>query len=567
MTAYTLGDDPLIVGRVPALPMRDIFAIFRAAEPLEALRLRLRDDAFVQSAVAVASPSLYTAMRDWLAGRPLKNDAAPLRLLAYLARMSTRPTPFGFFASIGEVQAGPDTTIALADDGTRRAQARADMGWLLPLAREVEADATLRAALRVTLNPCIVERAGRLHVMNPMNVRFDEGESRRIEHTPISLKKTQAVAFVTEFLDSPKPLAAVARALAERFSAEPGQAEKLVDQLWQAGLFISELRPNPCEDPARTLGERLTQAHPRGNNIAQALEHIGELNDAPLHEISVQRYTGVTEALRTVHDVPATLQIDATHRFTGTLGDNVIADVLHLADVYVRCSRKLSLKKYREAFVRRYEGSDRLVPLLELVNPDFGLGAPAEPEAVEEHEASDRNDELIDLATLALASGKRVVQLDDETFERICPPATHDAPSRFEIGFQVAAASNAAIDRGEYLVVPSILMATIGAGRSVGRFAASLGAETTARLEKLAQSSTGGGIVAEMTFLPPTLRSLNVAQRPNPYAYEVPIGVMTGSATMISPADIMVGMRHDGFFLYSTQLQREIAVRESHVFN
>lgn len=567
MSVYTLGKEPLIVGRTPTLALSAVFQVFRAPDSREALRALLSGNETVRAAIAVASPSLHGAMLDWIEHRPLKNSAAPLRLLAYVARMSTRPTPFGFFASISDVRVGDATTLAIGDGGARRAHARADMGWLLPLAREVEDDPTARLALRITRNPCIIERAGRLHVMNPMNVRREE-ENQRIEHTPISLKHTPAVACALAAAQHPCTLSDVVQTLVRQFEAPREQAEKLVDQLWQAGLFISELRPNPCGDPARALGARLTQAHPRGEQIAHALHSVDDLSGTPIHEIAADRYLATIEALRSVHEVPSALQLDATHRFSGTLGEPVMRDVLRLADVYVRCSQRMSLEKYREAFMRRYEGTDRLVPLLELVNPDFGLGSPAEPEMVDEKPHDARNSDLVDLATRALMARERVVTLDDETFERICPRRDGvEPPERFEIGFQVAASSHEAVERGEYLIVPSNLMAAIGAGRTVGRFASALGADVTARLERFARESCGERIVAEMSYLPPTLRSLNVAQRPNPYAYEVPIGVISGGATPILPSDILVGVRGDRFFLYSKQLRREITVRESHVFN
>ncbi len=34
------------------------------------------------------------------------------------------------------------------------------------------------------------------------------------------------------------------------------------------------------------------------------------------------------------------------------------------------------MEKFRKRFDERYEGSDRMVPLLELVDPNIGLGVP-----------------------------------------------------------------------------------------------------------------------------------------------------------------------------------------------
>jgi lantibiotic biosynthesis protein len=564
----TIGQDPLIVGRTPLFPFRTIFDIYRAADPLEALRSCLSIHDVARCAIAVASPSLYAAMEAWLGGSEPRNSATPLRLLAYVARMSARPTPFGIFASIAAVSVGSSTTLTLEDDA-RIIHARPDMGWMLPLAREVEDDISLRSKLRVALNPAFIERAGRLYVMNSANVRRDATEGGgKIEHTPISLKKTPAVEFVLRLLEKPMLVADIVRELADHFEAEHSKAEALVDQLWQAGLFISELRPNPCGEPAGNLGDSLATIHARGPEIRTALDEVEALNGKPVRSIPAEQYGSIVEKFRAVSEDSFALQIDATHRFAGTIGATIFSDVLHLADAYVRNSRRTTLRSYREAFARKYEGNDRLIPLLELIHPDFGLGAPAELDADEQLDQS-RNNELVDLATEALIRGNRVVDIDDVTYERLFPPLvdTSGVPEHFEVGFQVAAQSLAAVERGEYLIVPSNLTAAIGPGRSVGRFAGALGGDIGARIRQLARPAGETRIIAEMTYLPPSVRSLNVAQRPNPYAYEVPIGVTPGHSRVISLRDILVGIRGERFFLYSTELEREISVRESHVFN
>ena len=92
---YEASELPLVVGRTPLMPVDAICKVYSADDPLEAFRRLLLEEPLVQQAIFVASPSLWTAITAWLKDKVGANSTAPLRALAYLARMSARATPFG----------------------------------------------------------------------------------------------------------------------------------------------------------------------------------------------------------------------------------------------------------------------------------------------------------------------------------------------------------------------------------------------------------------------------------------------------------------------------------------
>jgi hypothetical protein len=78
------------------------------------LQTLLAADPIARTAIAVASESLDAALE-----RAPRSSREALKLqrkvLRYVIRMCTRPTPFGLFAGVGLVEWGSTTSIRLAD--------------------------------------------------------------------------------------------------------------------------------------------------------------------------------------------------------------------------------------------------------------------------------------------------------------------------------------------------------------------------------------------------------------------------------------------------------------------
>src|SRR3954447_14882594 len=122
----------------------------------------LPSNPYTRTAVAIASEHLYAALQRTPVSAP---EAPRLRgkLLRYMIRMSTRPTPFGLFAGVGLAEWGPATEIRIAA-GAPRTRSRPDMGWLLGLVAELECDPDIRRQLRLFVNQLALIRAGHVRV-------------------------------------------------------------------------------------------------------------------------------------------------------------------------------------------------------------------------------------------------------------------------------------------------------------------------------------------------------------------------------------------------------------------
>ena len=124
--------------------------------------LRLAADPWVRLALSVGSRSLSDALE-----RSSKSGTLDVRLrrklLRYLIRMSTRPTPYGLFAGVALARFGSRTDLALADHPPRR-RTRPDMAWLLNFVARLESSPEVRIHLNFLGNPAARISAGRVYL-------------------------------------------------------------------------------------------------------------------------------------------------------------------------------------------------------------------------------------------------------------------------------------------------------------------------------------------------------------------------------------------------------------------
>lgn len=567
---YTGRRLPLLVGRTPLLPVETIVNIFAADDPLHELRVFLQREPLVRQALYVASHTLADVIEAWIDGRDENDRKAQLRALAYVSRMAARPTPLGLCAGIGEVALGEQTTLEVAG-ASRRTHTRPDMGFMAEVAKEIEAGAN-RADVRYVTNEAALIRGERLYVTNVALISQAPDLDNATEQRPVSLRNTSAVRFVREFARDGQRYEAIVESIAREFSASSTDAEMLLDRLIQAGVLICELRASPVGDPVNYLLERFKALSPRkGGALNAAQARARQLDERPLNARTLEGYREVTRAFSEAQQgfQHANTQVDLCSPFSGSLNARVLDDAARLAEYLVRMAPIKRLERYRQRFEERYEGVERMVPLLELVDSNIGLGL-SENLSVTEDNSAQRDAALLTIASEALRNGHEEIVLEGERLEVLVPPLSNESrvPDSLEVGFQIVAQSPEAIDSGDYLVVLSGFVATERAARSLGRFAHLFADGTTERIERLARTGDyGDALPAELNFVPATARAYNVAIRPRLFDTEIQIGVGDStSADTIPLDDLWVGLDGGRFFLWSAARRRIVLPLESHVF-
>jgi hypothetical protein len=497
-----------VLVRAPLLPIESYLALSGEADGVDAGREAATavshhvgglapHDPRVRRALIVGSASLLNALER---STPSSRDALDLqrKLLRYLIRMSTRPTPYGMFAGVALGHWGSRTDLALAEEPPRL-RTRLDMAWLFQQILALESQLEVRQHLRLITNPVSFIYADRVYLSERAPTASTDSAST------VSVRATNVVKRTLALARQPIPYQDLtARLLESTPGATPDKIEKLLTDLWQQTILTTDLRPPLTTDnPARYVTRRLAGI-PAAQQVLHLLEILldkaaqwdalpPEAGEAAYRELLAQAQSlskpapAPDSSSRPESDTP--FQVDMAWPLGGRqLNRTVGAEVARAAELLLRMTPFPQglphMRAYRSAFESRY-GSDREIPLLELLDPSFGLGPPhlhggANSWHVAPSREAERARTLLDLACNALRDGRLAVELDEETLARLetWKPTPATAPPTLDIMAFVAASSAADLDAGQFQIIIGPNLGAQSAGRNLGRFADLLAPET-----------------------------------------------------------------------------------------
>ncbi|HEX7303790.1 lantibiotic dehydratase [Lentzea sp.] len=504
----------------------------------------------VREAVAVASPALSEAMGRALAGHEL-SEAARRRLRHALARyelrMAGRPTPFGLLAGVAVGSFGDHLEAELGGD--HRRHVHPDRAWLEGWAGELEADPEVLVHLEVAANN-LCSRHGE---------RLTAARGTRLA----SVRRTAVVTRVLDLAGHRIKVRDLIDAVAEEFAGvDRSGILDLVSQLVRLRFLWTTL--SQSENPFDHLARLVPAESPSRRRAEMIAESIDAYRRAPLGE-GVTELTAVRRATGVDHPVHVDLELDARIR----LPHDVAREFERAADVLWQLSardnaRSRDLAEFHGRFLEHY-GLGELVPVLDLLDPDAGIGPPAgydRPWTAGPAD-DDRQSVLTRLLARAMADGVTEVVLDDDLIGRISPSGG-DPPTTVELFATLNAASAGALERGEFELVVSPLTGTQQAGASLGRFGHL--PEVRDLLGALASPRSDDRVPVQLVHLTNHPRDANLTRAPRVLRHALNIGV-PGVAGGLGPADIAVAADEHRLRLYSVSLGREIVPRVLHVLD
>ncbi|UPJ53443.1 lantibiotic dehydratase [Bradyrhizobium sp. 200] len=539
---------------------------------------RLRSEQRALTALAVGGGNLLDALerKDRSGEDDPQLDG---KLLRFLIRMSTRPTPYGLFAGVALARWGMATDLSLASTPAR-IRTRPDMAWLLNLIMTLEGQKDVRRCLRYQVNGRAFVHAGRVFI--PERAPTSDGDGWK---AAVSVRATRAVRRVLSLAREPIAHTQLVTELVAMSDVTADRAEKLIDELWQHTLLLTELRPPLTdESPAAYVADRLrgiSCAAGARERLDAALSAMARLDDLPMKQMA-DAYRRMTAEFRDGHGSTAPMaQTDMTIRLAGSqITRSVAREAARAAQLLLRLTPlphgPPHLAAYRRAFEARY-GLQREVPLLELLDPNFGLGSPSMQfgghAAGAGPHTGRRNQCLYDLAVTALRERRLVVQLDAETLNRLetWSPGELAAPPSLDLSFFIAAASPGDLDRGHFQLAIGPNIGASAAGRTLGRFADLLGEPARVLLQQVSEAEVEtrahGRIWAELIYLPSRFRSANVAIRPHHRRYEIVLGTTSAAPSdRVIPVDqLVVGIREGRFYVHWPQMNADVVACAGHM--
>ncbi len=555
---------------------------FPAYEPLDTILVRtplLPSEAYagamppmaraewIAPAIAVGSLTLARAQADE------KSAAARLR---YHIRMTTRPTPYGLFAGVSLASWGERTTLRLTD-APPATRSRPDMSWLLRLVMQLEARRDVRPALLVRANSAALVRGGRILLAERLTHEGDGAAPPRV-----SIRATPATVVVLRLARTPIALPQLVARVAQ---SAPGVAreriENLVHELIDESVLVTDLRPPlTCLSPAEWVLERIAgiasarEIHDRLEEFvraARAWDGLAVGNRVAAY-IELAR---LATTLGAKADEPP-LQVDTRFAVSDAHISRTIGDeVARAASLMLRLTPFPNgfpyLRAYHQAFVSRY-GRYREVPLLEMLDPHWGIGPPDLGGHAAAVQFAARDQALLDLACSALRERTLAVELDAATLSRL---TTYDKdpgplPSSLDVCAFVCARPGG-LEHGEFRIVVGPNVGSSAARRNLARFAGVLGEAALAALHrtKAADQRLTHAMVAEIAYLPHRFRLANVALRPPTSEREVVLGVSSGAsaADHIPLDELLVGVESERFYLRWPGHTDRLVVSSSHMLN
>ncbi|MFI9722225.1 lantibiotic dehydratase [Streptomyces sp. NPDC052396] len=534
-------------------------------------------DPLLREAIALASPSL-TAVLDTVATGRIPRDKeirrAARAVTRYRLRMSGRATPFGLMAGVSTAGFATEPTAHWGTGHTKHI--RADMGWLSGVVDRLERDPAVLARLRVTANDLCTVRGDRLVL--PFIPTADQEQPLQ----EISVRHTDAVRRALELTAAPVAWTGLLAALRDAYPDAPAPVvERMPAELVRRGLLLTELRPpldgtDPLDHILGLLDGHQDTLSPDSRHIVGELATVRkELTGYAALPPGAGRaeLAGVTARMRQLHPVERTVQVDLALDARIRLPESVRAEAERAARTLTALAAGRPglhhLRAFHRDFLERY-GTGRAVPLLELLDPERGLGLPAgyapgsapAPMAGEGLDARDR--QLLALAQETAMAGERELVLDDGLLTALCaagtPAADAGPPPSFDLLAELLADSVDAMAAGDFRLV--VGGASGVAGAVAGRFGHLLGdaAEGFGRVLRAVPTRNRQALRAQLIFRTRIGRAGNVATVPRWLDHTIAVSTFTDRSARhnLALTDLAVVADPERLALVSATLGREI---------
>ncbi|TCP54492.1 thiopeptide-type bacteriocin biosynthesis protein [Tumebacillus sp. BK434] len=569
-------------------PLQDTSAVDLRADGIAKLA-ELASQSLIREAIAVASPSLLHSLSNLTSSDPRKQDQAVKGFLRYLLRMMSRPTPFGLFSGVATGTFAEQAQLSVHGALRHQKRARPDMEWLLKVIERIEADNRVVLQLNVRANSMISRDGSRAKL--PYVTRYGQrDEQGRISMDTVSVRATPVLDRVLEETAEPVVLAELLAKIAAEFQAPEETVQQYLLTLFRQEYLISELRPpttitSPLDYVLARI-DRLQGVEEIRAKLLAIADKLAVYDELPIGEGDTL-FLELVEEMKELGDVKSPLQVDlALAADPLALPASAAEEAATAASVLFKLTSPRigypNWESYRHEFMEKY-GPYREIPLLELLDEDRGLGAPAgyeNPPSRRRAEAQKRSDETKKRHALqtnwlaqALAQGAMEVELTDEMIAELAGDVqTNTLPPSMEMYFTVAAKSQAALDAGDFRLHVGPMPGSDGAGRTFGRFVDLLPAEFRSQLatvQEAEQRLEPDALLVEVAFLPSAGRATNVVLTDHCRPYEMAMGTNSSkdAAHTLPLSDLLVGCNDDGLYLKSRSLCKQVIPKVGHMLN
>ncbi|MGN8646718.1 lantibiotic dehydratase [Gracilibacillus sp. HCP3S3_G5_1] len=575
--------------RTPALPLGSYFN-HNNYEIDKFVKEKINDSTFLE-AIAIANPNLKKSLQRYKEDLFENKDTKKVRniissLIKYHTRMSTRPTPFGTFASVSLGEFTDKEVSKIKIQGVPKKAVRPDMEWLLGLVKELEKYDNIFYNLKVKANPTIHNVGDRILV----KVITLYGQSKTNEEREISVSLTNPLEKVLKLT---KNTITIGDILHELVRAFPDQKKgKLLDylkKLIEQEILISELRPSINENSLMcNLSTTLQRIYPLLHDedkekyyIKKVIEidkEIAEFNQINYKQTHAN-YIDIINNMKSINSSRSYLKLDSYSKVENNyLPSKLKPEIEDAANCLWKLNRHKKntvIEDYKDKFVENY-GLFREIPILEVINEETGIGFPKFNNNKQQDHLKDllhtqepaRQILLNTLVQRAIKNNDKEILLDDDHLDHLCDISySGEYPEGMDIYAEVIREENL---ESKYRIILNSSAGSQGVGKSFGRF--------LYNHSKMKQKfmETNKNVIKknkeieyiELIYTPSLGKLSNVMQTVIPTNYKLDLSnINEDEITNLKLNDIMLLCDGDSLRLKSKMLNKEIRVISSHMFN
>lgn len=538
----------------------------------------------LRQAIQVSTPSLAAVLDDPATVASLTTAQArraALSLLKYDLRMRTRPTPFGLFA--GVTVGHYDQSVSIRVTAAPRPRILPDMAWLTPIVQRLQLHPEILQQLAVQANTPVAIRGDRIHIDPPATTKPGD-----LAATTVRVRATPAITDILGMAAHPIPVSSLIESMLQRHGGQPDAVLQLIRGLCERDLLLTDLRPQlDGTDPLAHVNNRLRfiddtyPLDPQARRDIDGLRRVQQLRqraESPDHDDG-EALTLLLDAARDVHSHDTPLHLDLAMATDVTLPTSVSEDAAHAVELMrqlapVRLGMR-SLRRWHSDFVERY-GVDRLVPVLDVLDPAAGLGAPAGYEWPNSESADAdvppdavvvrRDRALADLVAKAHRGRLREVVLDEHLLATLSTkPQLEHTQSSCELYCLLAADSVDAVNNGSYMLIVAPNPGSHQAGATFGRFTGLFDADTCSDLKAAANADSTAvstALPVSLAYQPRSPKAANIAHAPILAAHRIGVGLMSpddlADDSNISLDDLAIGATLDRLYVLHLPTGREL---------
>lgn len=578
---YNYEDLGSFMTRIPSLPINLFYEKLSDKNSCDDLpfqnNLNKYEKKFYEG-INIASKDLFETIKAFKAGEKVRDKNYLLNsVYKYFTRCTSRCTPFGLFSGINFGQFGDSTKFELEDE-TLIKNVTPDFEWLYQLINKIETEYFKK--LKYKVNEGILYKKGRAFLLNFSHESAyldDEDKKRTVQYK--NIKCTKALNLILDLCNEFVDFSLIVEELQKAYpKGEKSFFENYIYSLIKNEYLVSDLKvPITGSDQLNLLISKLHEHDIPSEDLIKVRALIEKYNTSKDNSMSV--YNDLVSLMENLQKSKYYLCVDCKANFKeNKLDKNILKNINKLLNLYLKFDSEVLNQNwldYKNKYMEKY--GFREVPLLEVLDNDFGIGYPEgylklndmNVKLTESPKARDLSKYFAKMYENAIANNTNI-EIKDSDIEKIFPKDYKvkelSIPDSLEVKFMYMENESKPV-----CIFYDGICGSDSACRSYGRFSylfSDYNSVCKSMNDKLVDHNNS--VTCEITFLPSLLRNVNIMKQQNVNDCEIALSVNNSRSkeNQILLNDIVIGIDgNEKFYLKSKKTGKFIIPKMSNMYN